>query len=304
MLLVFIAVAREGNQPVIRSSILTGFSIGLAYQALFSISQKLSGVTQASGTFGHQNILGLATELALIPLIAAAFGGLRGRTLYVGIISGLICVAGSGSRATMGILVGSIVLLALLSLARNSNPRKLAAAFLGILALGVATPFGLATLNERFQGESFITGDEERVRFEDAARAIADDNSLGVGANNYVFVSNSEGYADNAGIGWQLANRSVPVHNAYLLARAETGRLGEFAFVLILVAPLTFAFLFAFRNRKSQNGEMLIGCAVALVANLAHNMYEFAVHTLNVQALLFIVIGLVAAEVRNQRLLS
>lgn len=301
LLLVFAAVAGEADKPVIRSAILTGFSIGLSYQALYSISQQLSGVTQAKGTFVHQNVLGLATELILIPLIAIALGGVRTRTTYVGLISGLICVAGSGSRATMGIVGGGIILLGMLSLARNANPRKIAAAFLGVAILAVTTLFALGTLNERFQGENFFTGDDQRVRFEEAARAIADDNFFGVGANNYVLVSNTEGYADEMGVGWQRGNRAAPVHNAYLVARAEAGRLGEIAFFLILAVPIYFALRLSFKHRTSLRGDLLLGCAVALIANILHNMYEYAAHTFAIQVLIMIIIGFVAAEVRNEK---
>ena len=301
---VFVAVAGEGNLPAIRRSILVGFSIGLAYQALHSLYQKLGGVTQAAGTFNHQNILGLATELTLLPLVAMAFAGLKDKPAYLGIVSGLICVAGSGSRATMGIIAAAIILMVVLSLAKSATPRKLASAFVGLALLAVATPFALATLDDRFQGQNYVSEDTGRTQFEKAARAIAVDNRIGVGANNYVFVSNTEGYADRFELGWQFANRQVPVHHAYLLARAETGRFGEIVFILMLVVPLSAALLLAFRNRRSVNGEFLIGYAVALLAILIHNMYEYAVHTLFIQALLFIVLGLVASEVRSKELVG
>ena len=137
--------------------------------------------------------------------------------------------------------------------------------------------------------------------FEGAAREMAANHVVGVGANNYVFVSNRDGYADRAGIPWQMSDRSVPVHNAYLLARAETGWLGEIAFILMILVPMGTALVLAFRNKRRPGGEAMLGCAVALMANMAHNGYEFAVHTFAIQALLFINIGVVAAEVRSRR---
>jgi hypothetical protein len=57
------------------------------------------------------------------------------------------------------------------------------------------------------------------------------DHWLGVGANNFVSVNNTGGYAARAGMDWGPATRSKPAHNAYLVARAETGWLGEIALI-------------------------------------------------------------------------
>lgn len=301
LMIVFAAVGGEAYKASVRESLLSGFSIGLVYQALFSIFQKITGVVQAPGTFGHQNILGLATELSLLPLVAVALAGDRRPSVIVGIAAALICIAGSGSRATMGIAAAGVVILTLLSLARRTTPRKVGAAFLGASLLVLVTPFALGTLNERFKGASFVVADEERMRFEQAAKAISDDHPLGVGANQFVFVSNSAGYADKVGIAWQLANRSVPVHNAYLLARSETGWFGELAFILMLAVPCLLGFRLAFGDRKELGGDVLLGAAVALTANMFHNLYEYAAHTFHIQALLLINIGIIASEARHRR---
>jgi hypothetical protein len=300
MLIVFAAVGKESHNPAVFSKILTGFALGLVFQAAHSIPQKLTGATQAGGTFGHQNILGLAVELSLLPLIAAMLAGDRRKVVIIGIVSGLVTVALSGSRATLGITGGGIVLLTLLSLARRPTSRKFNIVLVGAIMLGAVTPLALGTLNDRFRGASFLVGDDERVRFEQSARSMANSHPFGVGANHFVFVSNRDGYADRYGISWQMSDRSVPVHNAYLLARAETGWLGELAFILILAVPMIAAFRLAFRDRKFSGGDVLLGCGIALLANMAHNTYEFAVHTFSIQALLFVNLGMVAAQLRNR----
>lgn len=301
IMIVFAAVGGEAHVPAVRASLLSGFSIGLIYQASFSIFQKLTGAIQAAGTFDHQNILGLAIEFSLLPLIAAALAGDRRKGVAIGIIAGLICIAGSGSRATMGITGGCAILLGLLSLARRVTPRKIRAVSAGALLLAIVTPLALATLNDRFQGGTFVTEEDQRVRFEEVAKNIADDHPLGVGANQFVFISNSRGYADNAGVAWQTGNRSVPVHNAYLLARAETGWLGQIAFTLLLAVPCYIAFRLSFGERKSAGGDVLLGTAIALVANMIHNMYEYAVHEFSIQALLIVNLGIIAAEARHRK---
>src|SRR5690606_24548915 len=69
VLLLFAALGGEGHRPEARNSLMTGLAVGLTYQAGFVIFQKLTGVLQAPGTMGHQNILGLMIELAVLPLI-------------------------------------------------------------------------------------------------------------------------------------------------------------------------------------------------------------------------------------------
>jgi cell division protein FtsW (lipid II flippase) len=202
----------------------------------------------------------------------------------------------------MGIAAASVLILIVFSLFRRVTLRKLRAVSAGLILIAVATPFALSSLNSRFQGQTYFVPDLERLRFESAATKMAGENPMGIGANNYVFVSNSEGYADGAGIGWQAANRSVPVHNAYLLARAEMGFFGQIVFVILIVVPCLHGLRSAFKYRRSLDGDIAIGLAVALIANLAHNFYEFAVHTFYVQSLLFIVIGLLSASKRRMRM--
>lgn len=303
VLIVFAAVGGEGHRPEIRNSIISGFAFGLIYQAAYIIPQKLTGVLQAAGTFTHQNILGHAIELTLLPIIAVVLGGDRRKILLLAIAVALICVAGSGSRGTTAIVGAAIVLLVLLSLMLRTTSRKIGIAVAGVLALAVATPIAIGTLNDRFQGASFVTEETERENFENIARSMADSHLLGVGANQFVFVSNRDGYADRFNIPWQMSDRSVPVHNAYLLARAETGWLGELALIIIIIVPMIMAIRSAFRYRKKLNGDILIGSAVAIFGVMIHSNYEFAIHLFSIQALFYINLGLIAAELKNRKLL-
>ena len=140
--------------------------------------------------------------------------------------------------------------------------------------------------------------DAGRFTMERTASLMASENPFGVGANQYVLTSIYRGYADRAGMTWMWTTRNKPVHNAYMLARAETGYLGQAAFFLMLVVPIIAAFRLAFRNRRNPIGELALGSAVALTANALHDNYEFAVHTSAIMPLLFLNIGMVAALIR------
>lgn len=301
MALLFAAIGGECHRDDLRQGLLTGLSLGLMFQSGFVIQQKASGVVQATGTMFHQNALGMMTELALLPLLAALLAGDRRKIIVVGIVAAMIIIAGGGSRGAMSIAGGGVVALMLLSLARGVTPIKMKVVGLGVLALAVATPLAMVTLRERFGGSSITVQDDQRPAFERAAAAMAADHPFGVGANLYVPTANTEGYANKAGVGWNFYNRSAPVHNAYLLTRAEAGWLGELALILMLFVPLARGLRFAFTQRRGPGGEIALGCAVALGVNMIHNNFEFAGLLYNVLMLLGVNIALIAATIRASR---
>ncbi len=301
LVLLFAGIAGECHRDDMRRALLTGLALGLILQAGYVIEQKATGMVQATGTMVHQNILGLMTELALMPLLAALLGGDRRKVILAGVGAALIVIAGGGSRGTMGFAGGGAAVLILLSLIRGVTPAKTRVVGLAMLALTVAAPLAFLTLKDRFGSGSITVQDDQRPAFERAAHAMADDHPIGVGANLYVATANLKGYADRAGVAWNFANRSAPVHNAYLLARAETGWLGEIGLALILIVPLLRGLQLAFARRQGMAGEIVLGSTVALGVNAVHDNYEFALHTYGVMALAFINIAVIAAEVRAAR---
>ncbi|NVD45408.1 O-antigen ligase family protein [Qipengyuania atrilutea] len=301
MLLLFTVVAGEGHRLDVRNSLLTGLALGLFYQAAYVITQKLTGQIQANGTFASQNLFGMVLELSILPLVGAALGGYKNKFIVPGALAGLICVAGTGSRAATVFTGAAILGLLIASLVRQSTPRKMKAIGFAVLGLAIASPLALMTLNQRFEGGSYVTEEDTRESFENAARSMAADYPFGVGANMFVWVSIQQDYAERAGVSWLPQNRSKPVHNAYLLARAETGWLGEVAIILMLVVPLLTAFRTAFADRRNPTGELALGISFALLTNIIHNNWEFDLHSAAVQSLLFLNFGLIAAMWRQTR---
>lgn len=302
MLLLFAVIFGEAHVSKIRDHLMIGFALGLIYQSFFVASAKLSGVVRAGGTFDSPNMLGMVVELSVVTLIGAILAGNRSKLTYSGAVAGLICAAGTGSRATLAFAVSAIGALLLISLIRRLTPRKLKILSITVLGLAITSPFALKTLNDRFQGSTMAAPDETRLAFEDAARSMAADYPIGVGANMFTWVSIREEYAANAGVSWRAEDRSKPVHNAYLLARAETGLHGQFALILMLVIPMLAAFRTAFSNRKIMSGELALGCACGLLAHIVHNNWEFDFHSYEVQSILFINIGIIASLSQRARM--
>jgi hypothetical protein len=299
MLLVFAAIGGEVHQPELRKGLLTGLSLGIMLQASYVVQQKASGIVQATGTMFHQNALGMMTELALLPMLAALLAGDRRKIVLLGIGAGLIVIAGGGSRGAMSIAGTGAVVLVILSLIQGVTPHKTRVVGFGMLALAIAAPLALLTLKDRFGASSMTTQDNQRPAFERSASAMAADHPLGVGANMYVPVANQQGYAARAGVAWNFANRSAPVHNAYLLSRAEIGWLGELALILLLAVPMIRGLRLAFSRQRDLRAEIALGCSVALGVNMVHNNYEFAGLLYNNLMLLAMNIAIIAAAIRS-----
>ena len=304
-LIFFYALGGELWRPSALRAFLIGLSAGAVVQAGYVINQKLHGAIQATGTADHQNEMGMMIELALLPILAAVlenFG--RRKILYVGVAACLIVIAGGGSRATLGFVGGGILLLLAVSYFRRPSPHKVKIVAAAVFAIAIAVPLALGTLKERFGDNSVVTEETVRDAFERAARAISKDHPYGVGANMFVQVNNTQGYAARAGLGWFSGNRSAPVHNGYLLARAETGWLGEGCLILLLTISGTWALRIAFRNKKDPVSGVALGCSTAILLTALHSNFEFGWITEPVQRLFVMNLCIVNGCAQHVRLLQ
>lgn len=300
----FVAVGREIIRPGAYTALVKGLACGLILQAGYVIEQKATGAIQATGTLVHQNLLGMLAEIAFLNVFGLMLEGGKGWILRLGALSGALIIAAGGSRGALAIMTGASAILMLVSLIRRPTRDKWmivgAAAAIGALT----APVAVITLQDRFGGISVLTEENQRAAMEDAARAMSQANPLGVGANLYTNVSNLEGFADRAGVAWNKANRSVPVHNAYLLARAETGYHGEIAFILLLAFPCAAGLWFSLRSKRGPLDGQALGCAVAIGAVAVHNLFEFQIMTFAAMFPLMLTLGALAGRIKASRTVS
>lgn len=292
VLLVMMAVTTvclEENGPRI---IIAGLVCGITLQAGFAISQKLSGVVQASGTMGHQNLLGMVTHFVLYPSLAMLLATNKSRLPLIGVAAAMTVIAFGASRATIGLAGIGVVLLIGLAMLRKPSVRKTKAAIAGMLALAIAAPVAWASLEHRYSVMSVKGSAEERVAFERAAKMILDDYPMGVGANQYVIVANTQGYSERAGVIWNYGSRAAKVHNAYLLVAAETGYVGLLFFMIFMFVPIFAALRFAWKNRKDPRGELALGIGVTMIIVSLHCLYEWVLVTSLVQYMVAINLGM------------
>jgi O-antigen ligase len=277
VVLVFLAAARVAEMERGERALLTGLIAGLTLQAGYAIWARLNGALQTGGSLGHQNLLGFVSHMALMPAFAMFLAGRWPRRALVGVLAGLIAVALTASRATIALAGFGLLLTLLLSLGLRFTGRKVAVGFAALVMVAVSIPLAQAALDRRFQAQkiTFMTADVQRIAFERAAKAMIATNPLGVGPNHYVFIANTEGYSEGAGVNWSVGNRSAHVHNSYLLVAAESGYPGLITLVLLLFMAIFYAFVTAFRFRARPGAEVLIGTGAGLTAVVLHGFVEW-----------------------------
>lgn len=300
--LIFVAVASfAGDLRAIRW-LSFGLALGAIIQAIVTIEQRLSGVVQAYGTMGHQNLLGLMLHFVTLPLLALLLAGERNKLIMLGVLAALIAVALGASRGTVGFISIGIVLLLALSLARRLTKQKWKIVGLAAVVFAIVAPIAMVSFQERFTVRPDNAGsNEERKAFERAAKSMWRDHPMGVGANQYVVVANAQGYSARAGVIWNWGSRSANVHNVYLLAAAETGWPGFITLIALILIPAVKGLVFVFRNRKGARGEVVLGASVTLLILGLHSLYEWVFFIYQMQYVFAIALGVVAGSIRQHK---
>jgi O-antigen ligase len=293
---IYVVVARACSDERVPTAILTGMAIGLCYQAVLAIWQRFGlGILQVSGSFGQQNLLGLASGLAIFPPFALLLAGKRGWQMIAAPVAGLIIAVLTTSRGAIGFTAIGLVLVFVMSSMRGWTARKASVFFAGVITIILLSPIAYNSFEQRFAAAPLAEGEQdERVVFERAAALILADHPFGVGANNYVVAGNSGGYFERAGVPWGGGQRNSLVHNAYWLAAAETGYLGAFALALLMFRTITMTFRCSWQNQKDPRGDLVLGLGVSLLILAGHSNYEWAFFMYPVQYILAMTVGLVA----------
>jgi hypothetical protein len=300
--LVYAVVSKACVSERFVPSLLAGMSVALCFEACIVIWQRFAlNVIQPTGALGHQNGLGLMSEFVVFPnlaLLLARYPRLllarypRGLAL-VTFFSGALTAALTASRATIGLAGLGYIALFSLSIQRRGTQWKALMGFIGVVGMVLLAVLALSSLERRFAisaGSSY----DERAAFESAAATILADHPMGIGANNYAFFATTEGYSRNARVASLDPALSPHVHSIYWLTAAETGYLGLVALVLLLLRPLTVAFICAWRNRGDRRSELLLGLGTSLLIVYIHSAFEWATLNVEIQYVLAMVVGMVA----------
>ena len=297
MFLIMAVVARaSAEEPHIILLILQGMAIGLVAHMIASLYQRLAlGHPQASGLFIHQNALGMTTYFVLMPHMALLLAGRRNVLFLVcAIAAAAIVVALTGSRGSVGFAAGGLLLTFVVLAFCGITRRKVVLAIGSFVAVLAIAPVVVSSFEQRFE-ETPLEEDvyDERAAFEATAELIFADHPFGSGINTYAHLAGDYGYAEKGGVAMVEENLGNIVHNAYLLAAAETGWFGVIAFCLMLFAPLLVALKKGLSVRRTVEGHLMLGFAVALLMVYAHSMLEWILFAKEVQYPLAMTMGMV-----------
>lgn len=300
--LVYAVIARASTDERVVMALLKGLTIGLCFQACLVIWQRFGlGVLQASGSFAHQNFLGLVSHFVVLPVFALLLAGRWKWWTVAAPIAGLIVAVLTASRAAIGLTGAGLMLVFVLSAARKWTPAKAKIAMFGAIAAMVLVPLAISSLERRFEFQPLSDQYDERAAFERAASMIVADHPLGIGSNNYVPFANLGGYMERAGVVWGGRSRSTSVHNIYWLAAAETGYLGLLALVLLLWRIGATAITTGWRNRNDSRGDLLLGLGASVLIVSVHSYFEWIFFHALSQYLLGMTAGLVAGIAQQLR---
>lgn len=291
----FAVIFRSCEDPRFIPSVFAGAALGLAMQGMIVVWQKFGlHLVQPTGTFDHQNLLGMLAYLFAIPMFALLLAGYRHWSLVVGVGSCAVIAALIASRGAVALTAGGFALTFVLSVWRGLTMRKGAIAMIGMVGVLAILPLALSSLENRFALSAVTRVYDERVALEYAASLIVEDHSFGIGANNFASSAVSQGYMQRAMVSQATLRLISPhVHNAYWLAAAEVGYLGLLGFVLLLARPLQVAFACGWRNKGDLRGELLVGIAVALLMIYIQASIEWVIFLFVTEYALALVFGVI-----------
>jgi O-antigen ligase len=235
------------------------------------------------------------SHFVVFPCFALLLVGELGWFAVMTPIAGMITAILTTSRATVAVAGFGYALIFMISALRGWTPRKAKIAAAGVIVVIVILPLFVSSFGDRFGsdiGSAFFGIDESRDQMSQAASMMLSDHPMGVGANNFVMAAATKGYYSRAGLSW--IGWGSTVHNVYWLVAAETGYVGLVAFVILLLRPLTVAFLCGWRNRGDKRGDLLLGFGVALLMVYVHSFYEWVFVTFGVQYIFAATAGLIA----------
>lgn len=279
-------------------SILHGLGFGLCIETCFVIWQRFGlGMVQTPGTFGHQNLLGFISHFVTIPFLAIILSRKSSLFEKLVLLCGSIVVVMTTSRATVAFACGGALLIFFISSFRHMTAHKAKVGFVAIFGLAALIPLSLASFEYRFQGAPWLEETyDERAAFIRAASSMLTDHPLGVGANTFVIVANTQGYYDEAEVAATPGSRSAHVHNVYWLAAAETGYFGLAGLLSLLFYPLLVALRCGWRQKLSiGDGDVLLGLGVSLIVVFIHSYFEWILVISISQIFLALTIGMIAA---------
>lgn len=297
MYLLFVVACRAGQDRRMHMALLRGMMAGILFEATMTAWQHYGeGVWRATGTFVHQNTLGVLVSLVVMtPTALLLAGQVTTLNVLVSVAAFPACIFTVSRGALLFLALGS-VLVYLLSLYRSVGGGKAVVGLVGLVFALSLVPAAIRSLSSRLdqeQAESL----EARARFEEAASLMLREHPFGVGPNHFQVMLGAGGYGERAGI--DESNRGALVHNIYWLTLAEMGYAGLVALGVLFLVPLVSAFRWAYRARRDLRGDVLLGLGVGLVLLYMYSLFEWVWRITPVMYVYWMVVAVIASLARQ-----
>lgn len=271
------------------------------------------GKYQISSTFPHQNSLSLYLELFGLLALGVLMNERISRLLFfltlAAFSSSIILIIFTYSRGGLVVFLGGVVIVCGISILFNGfSSRRLLLMLIGLVFVLSMTGYALPRIINRFNKApeaSKIT----RIHLAIAAKRIANDYTLGVGANNFSEFSGSarnyawEHYVNVSQTQLEYSTgRGGVVETIYLLVAAECGWWGLGTLILWFLYYYFTDAINIFVLRKKPCSGIAIGIFGGLTCNYWHSTLEWSLKQNNNfagQMIIYALIGVIAVNRKN-----
>jgi O-antigen ligase len=299
MYLMYSVICRAASDRSVPLALLRGLMFGVLYEGALALWQHYGlGMPRATGTFAHQNTLGIVVNLVMMAPIALVIAGRADKLATLTTIAALPITLFTISRGTILSFAAGVVLVYIGSAFRRWDLRKAKIGLAGLALALVLVPVAVSTLGSRLEGEK-VESIRTREQFEDAASLMLKEHPLGVGPNHFTQMLLVGGYGARAGVDW--TQRTAIVHNIYLLTAAEMGYPGVIALVILFLSPISSAIRYTLRARQDRRGDLLLGLSVGLATFYIHSFFEWTWRLPEVSYIYWIIVAIAASLARELR---
>jgi len=291
--------------------VLTGLCIMLIYQFFIVAKMKwIDGFYQVRGLFEHQNPLAMFTYMAVFPILGAAMSPSVSRFrslfyLFTYACSAIIVLASLSRASLVFFAFGSIVMITMGFFDRITKRRIL---IVSVMSFGgtLVLLMTIGTILARFNDEGNQASGETRDVMNLAAKAMLDENPLGIGWNNFgKAINHPYHYGDvidnwnrerGQKVDYDYAKGVVESH--YWLLKGETGWLGYLTYMLFITVVTFKTVPLILTRRGSLEASIAAGILIGFSITYVHSSLERVLTQTKNLALWMTYIGLLGACVR------
>lgn len=284
---------------------------------LYGFYQKYRlGVFQINSTFPHQNSLSLYLELYGLLSLGILMNEQMSRLLFCLCLfafgGSVLLIVFTYSRGGLVVYFGGIAIVCACSILFNGfSIRRMTLMLIGLIVMFSIMGYALPRIIQRFV-KAPEASKNTRINLAIAARRMADDYSMGVGANNFSEYSGIrydysreeyEGISQTAvSIMMENGGRGAVVETIYLLVAAECGWWGLGTLILWFLYYYFSDIISMFALRKMPCSGFTIGIFAGLTCNYWHSTLEWSMKQYNnfaEQMIVYAVIGVIAVNRKN-----